>query len=57
MGPLGTMAECVGYVSLTPSMNHGESGFVSEPDVVFVAWAKAGDEVMARVREYDAQRD
>ena len=32
------MAECVGYVSLTPSMNHGESGFVSEPDVVFAAF-------------------
>src|SRR6516225_1350568 len=34
----GTMAECVGYVSLTPSINHGESGFVSEPDVVFAAF-------------------
>ena len=32
------MAECVGNVSLTPSVSHGESGPVSELDVVFVAF-------------------
>ena len=32
------MAEYVGNVSLTPSVSHGESGSVSELDVVFVAF-------------------
>jgi len=32
------MAECVGYVSLTPSAGRGEGGFVSDLPVVFVAF-------------------